>query len=541
MSFHWQCLINLSASQSGRSSMSKNIIVFSDGTGQAGGITFDEVRTNVYKLYRACRVGPDTTIDPSEQVSFYDPGLGSPADGSRIKIQWARKIYNLASMATGLGITANIIDCYAALIRLYRDGDRVFLIGFSRGAYTVRSLAGVMSLCGIPRHLPDAGLLPMDVKGSRALAANAVKDVYQFCSTYKRGESPYKDFLLDTREGIAKNFREEHGCSSGLGEEERASVFPYFIGVFDTVAALGHKGLRELVIALVLASPFVVSFFISLLSYASNFPYLGGLFAELKFWPVFDVVAPLMVVGAGLIALKVYLKWAPRRLPGYDVRNWLKTFHFAELKHRFYDTTLNVNVGYAKHAISIDENRKDFARVGWAPTAEKQDKRDAAGNLYFEQVWFPGVHADIGGGYVENDSRLSDDALAWMLAAASIIPDGLKHDGTVLRLHPDPAGPQHNEQKDSWLAFGLRKLPNTKAIMHKSVYRRFEAGPVVLFDATGKYRPANMNEHVDFIQYYDPNLKDPQPANPAQCLADDIEARWEKAKATATRNDSSAY
>ena len=157
--------------------MSKNIIVFSDGTGQAGGITFDEVRTNVYKLYRACRVGPDTTIDPSEQVSFYDPGLGSPADGSRIKIQWARKIYNLASMATGLGITANIIDCYAALIRLYRDGDRVFLIGFSRGAYTVRSLAGVMSLCGIPRHLPDAGLLPMDVKGSRALAAHAVKDV----------------------------------------------------------------------------------------------------------------------------------------------------------------------------------------------------------------------------------------------------------------------------------------------------------------------------------------------------------------------------
>ena len=71
-------------------SMPKNIIIFSDGTGQAGGITFDEVRTNVYKLFRACRVGPDTTIEPSEQVTFYDPGLGSPADGSRIKIQWAR-------------------------------------------------------------------------------------------------------------------------------------------------------------------------------------------------------------------------------------------------------------------------------------------------------------------------------------------------------------------------------------------------------------------------------------------------------------------
>ena len=135
--------------------MPKNVIIFSDGTGQAGGITFDEMRTNVYKLYRATRVGPDTTIDPKEQVAFYDPGLGSPADGSRLKIKWARSIYNLASMATGLGITANIIDCYAALIRLYREGDRVFLFGFSRGAYTVRSLAGVMSYCGIPRQLPN--------------------------------------------------------------------------------------------------------------------------------------------------------------------------------------------------------------------------------------------------------------------------------------------------------------------------------------------------------------------------------------------------
>jgi len=90
------------------------------------------------------------------------------------------------------------------------------------------------------------------------------------------------------------------------------------------------------------------------------------------------------------------------------------------------------------------------------PRRRKRTSGDAAGTLYFEQIWFPGVHADIGGGYEENDSRLSDNALAWMLAAASIAPNGLKHDETVLRLYPDPAGPQHNEQKNSWLAFGLR-------------------------------------------------------------------------------------
>jgi hypothetical protein len=54
--------------------MPKNIVIFSDGTGQAGGVNFDEVRTNVYKLYRACRVGPDTLIDPFRAGRFLRPG-----------------------------------------------------------------------------------------------------------------------------------------------------------------------------------------------------------------------------------------------------------------------------------------------------------------------------------------------------------------------------------------------------------------------------------------------------------------------------------
>ena len=55
--------------------MAKNILIFSDGTGQAGGITPDENVSNIYKLFRATRCGPDSDIDPSEQVTFYDPGL----------------------------------------------------------------------------------------------------------------------------------------------------------------------------------------------------------------------------------------------------------------------------------------------------------------------------------------------------------------------------------------------------------------------------------------------------------------------------------
>ena len=132
--------------------MSKNILIYSDGTGQAGGLLVDENRSNVYKLYRGTRVGPDSMIDPQRQLAFYDPGLGSNADGSQIKIGFARKVYNLISQGTGLGITRNIIDCYAAILSLWRPGDRIFLIGFSRGAYTVRCVGGVLACAACPRR-----------------------------------------------------------------------------------------------------------------------------------------------------------------------------------------------------------------------------------------------------------------------------------------------------------------------------------------------------------------------------------------------------
>lgn len=161
----------------------KNILILSDGTGMAGGITFDEDRTNIYKLFRATRCGPDSCINPQQQVAFYDPGLGSPADGGFIWGTTGRRLYNLVSQATGLGITANIIDCYAAIIRLYRPGDRIFLFGFSRGAYTVRSLGAVIAQCGVPRRLPNGDPVPLDVAATRKIATAAVKNVYQFCSS----------------------------------------------------------------------------------------------------------------------------------------------------------------------------------------------------------------------------------------------------------------------------------------------------------------------------------------------------------------------
>jgi Uncharacterized alpha/beta hydrolase domain (DUF2235) len=349
---------------------------FSDGTGKAGGINFDEARTNVYKLYRACRVGPDTKIEPSEQVPFYDPGLGSASDGGHFKVGWMRWLYNLASMATGLGITRNIVECYAAIIRLYEEGDRIFLIGFSRGAYTVRSVAGVMSYCGIPQHTPDGSPLRRDPKSIHKLAEHAVKHVYQFCPSYNRKETRgYRQFLMETRDAIASQFRKQYGCSLMANGIEQANVVPYFIGVFDTVAALGHKYLGPAVVALGVAVLFGLHHFGSVLE--PILPWAGWMAWLLSY----------VGVTATLIAIVMnYLKIAPP-LQSYGLLKRLATLHLAPPKHKFYDTTLNPNVGYAKHAISIDENRADFKRVGWSPTQEKQGTRDEHGNGYFEQVW----------------------------------------------------------------------------------------------------------------------------------------------------------
>jgi uncharacterized protein (DUF2235 family) len=81
----------------------------------------------------------------------------------------------------GLGISQNIRDCYTALIEHYEPGDRAFLIGFSRGAFTVRSLGGVLSLCGIPQR-DAAGKNPRDPKnkkGRLVLVEEAVEKVYK--------------------------------------------------------------------------------------------------------------------------------------------------------------------------------------------------------------------------------------------------------------------------------------------------------------------------------------------------------------------------
>ena len=100
-------------------------------------------------MYRISRDHADTAIDPSQQVVFYDAGLGTDV-GTTALTAPVRFVQKLLGSVTGTGIKRNIADCYEFIINHYQPGDRIFLFGFSRGAYTVRSLANLLMLCGVP-------------------------------------------------------------------------------------------------------------------------------------------------------------------------------------------------------------------------------------------------------------------------------------------------------------------------------------------------------------------------------------------------------
>lgn len=128
--------------------MAKNIVVCCDGTGNEYG----DCNTNVLKLYSVL------PKNDSQQITFYDPGVGTFNLPAAITGP-VRLISRTLGLAFGRGITANIADAYRFLMRTYERGDRVYLFGFSRGAYTVRAVAAMLFKCGLLDQRND-NLLP---------------------------------------------------------------------------------------------------------------------------------------------------------------------------------------------------------------------------------------------------------------------------------------------------------------------------------------------------------------------------------------------
>lgn len=165
--------------------MSKILAVFMDGTWNE-----PNDMTNVYDLYK-------TALEASDHQTYYVPGVGTSGKGL-----WAA-FDKLMGGAFGAGLSSNIQEGYRWICERYRDGDRIFLFGFSRGAYTARSLAGLIRKSGLVRDPSD----------------EQIKQAYQL----------YRDSEIQPDDAAAITFREKWAIEAPIE----------FVGVWDTVGELG--------------------------------------------------------------------------------------------------------------------------------------------------------------------------------------------------------------------------------------------------------------------------------------------------------------
>jgi uncharacterized protein (DUF2235 family) len=286
----------------------KRIIVCADGTWNVRDQVSEGSKTrrptNVTKLARAVR---PTDADGVTQVVIYREGVGTGPGMDKF-----------TGGAFGDGIEDNIISLYRSVLYNYEPGDELFFFGFSRGAFTVRSLAGFISYAGLlgksdDYYTPD------------------------FYACYEGGKGP----------GTPEWAKAMHKL-----ESPRLHPTIKMLGVWDTVGSLGAPG----------------------------------------------------VLG-----------------------QWLNS-----KKYQYHQVGLSTDIENAFHALAIDEHRKPFVPTLW------ESPPGWTGHL--EQVWFAGVHCNVGGGYAQDG--LANEALYWLLGEAAhlglavdcpyLAPFKPRFDGTIM-------------------------------------------------------------------------------------------------------------
>jgi uncharacterized protein (DUF2235 family) len=409
----------------------KNIVICCDGTGNE----INENISNVLKLYRCLRKTGKT--EPHQAV-FYDPGVGTlsqPDSWHRFKAN-----FNLVlGLLTGYGLDDNVLSAYSFLVHNYEDGDRVFLFGFSRGAYTVRVLAGLIHKIGLVS--PNQ----VNLAGSGLIA-------------YKKYSSE------NPKAGRGVTAEPEAADEDGPIPENRFDIGAQFARILSTRAPIIH--------------------------------FIG----------VWDTVASVIV---------------PRR-------DGLLLFSVEELAF----TIQNPSVQSFRQAVAIDERRSMFRLKPWnAPQTFKPVRFNDvhARPQDIKQVWFAGVHSDVGGGYPEKDAALSKYPLLWMMDEA--VAAGLavnkrtvnqlawgenRPNRTFNYVAPDIRGMLHDSMTPSWrlLEFLPKKdrykewparqshfgwyIPNREprfipegASIHESVLMRIAETP--------DYRPVNLPANYERV------------------------------------------
>lgn len=339
----------------------KRLIVCADGTWNSAEQKEGDlpIPTNVALIFNSIA---DFSASGVKQEKYYHPGVGT--EGGVLE--------RIAGGVFGEGLGRNIRSAYRWLCENYEDGDHIYLFGFSRGAYTVRSLAGMIGRCSL--------LDPKDCEEGELYGR--VRRLYDECYR-KKGD-------LSAFLSLGWNF---HGRS---GTDGIPAITIRFIGVWDTVGALGIPD-------------------------------------NLAICNIFD-----------------------------------NSKHY-----RFHDTSLGSHIRTARQALALDETRASFSPTLWRDYDENADVR---------QLWFCGVHSNVGGGYP--DRGLSDIALIWMIEEAREC--GLHFDSDrVSQLRPDFRALIYDSRRGifSKMISQPRTVPliareNIGLSLHESVIQRHEHPPL---------------------------------------------------------------
>ena len=314
--------------------MSKNIVVCCDGTANE----FAKNRTNVVKLFATLHK------DPQVQMTYYHPGVGTMAPPGFVTRAGAT-VAQIAGLVFGYALDRDVQDIYIYIANNFEPEDRVFLFGFSRGAYTVRAVAALLHMYG---------LIP---KFNEPLVPYAVRLMWKIHSAQiARAKTQSTGGPLNEYFDLAAQFKDTFS----------RKCCPHFVGVWDTVSSVGW-----------FANPF-------------SLPY----------------------------------------------------------------TANNPDIAIGRHAVAIDERRAFFRTNLWhapPPPAESGPKD-------LKQVWFPGVHCDVGGGYPESECGLAKISLKWMAEEAKAAGLLIEEDKLSLILGergngyaaPDANGMLHTSLTSAW-------------------------------------------------------------------------------------------
>ena len=339
----------------------KNIIFLSDGTRNNS-----KDQTNVWVTSQK--------LTTNNQVILYDKGVGTHFGNFIRGAMWAN------------GIKENILDGFKFISENYEQGDRIYLFGFSRGAYTVRSLASMISLCGLAPK-------------------NATPNTYEaFFDVYKQNRK--------------EDFKQRAESLNSIYNGRKVTIEA--LCVWDTVGAVG---------------------------------------------------------------------WQTRTT---DIRK--------KLSHPYHRMTIYPEVKRVYHAVSLDERRTQY----WPHLMIGQ--ADNSPNTQVEEVWFSGVHSDIGGGYSsdnpeekrsdDQEKMLSNIPLHWML---SKVKDELAFEaGFIDALKLDSCSKMHNSEKGPVFRFFQKRSRAVArgSYIHHSVLKRIMGplkDPHQHREPTGNYTPFALN------------------------------------------------